>query len=117
MMTRVLMVLARGPDHPEGNLTDRLDLQVHLTAQGMLDAVAWETGHTPWLTSRQRSDHPRRDGELVKLEDGWAIRNLDREDDPLLAFSASLMRPGEVARVTRLDGEELTYRIVSVEAG
>ncbi len=115
-MTKVLMVLARGPDHPNGNLDDRLDLQVHLTAQGLLDAVAWETGHTPWLTSRQRSDQPRRDGELVKLDNGWAIRNLDREDDPLLAFRASIMRPGEVARVIRLDGEELAYRIVSVEA-
>ncbi len=115
-MTKVLMVLARGRDHPGGNLDDRLALQAHLTSQGLLDAVAWDTGHTPWLTSRQRSDQPRRDGELVKLADGWAIRNLDRDDDPLLAFSASIMRPGEIARVTRLDGGVLTYRIVSVDA-
>ncbi len=115
-MTHVMMVLARGPDHPAGNIDDRLDLQVHLTAQGMLDTVAWETGQTPWLTSRQRSDHPRRDGELVKLEDGWAIRNLDNEDDPLLAFSASIVRPGEIASVIRLDGKELVYRIVAVDA-
>ena len=110
------MVLARGPDHPDGNLDDRLDLQVHLTPQGLLDTTAWETGQTVWLTSRHRSDHPKRDGELVKLEDGWAIRNLDRDDDPLLAFSASIIRPGEIAAVTRLDGGELVYRIVAVDA-
>ncbi len=52
----------------------------------------------------------------MKLEDGWAIRNLDNEDDPLLAFSASIVRPGEIASVTRLDGKELIYRIVAVEA-
>jgi hypothetical protein len=114
-MTKVMMVLARGPDHPAGNLDDRLDLEVYLTPQGLLDTVAWETGQTPWLTSRHRSAHPRRDGELVKLADGWAIRNLDREDDPLLAFSASIIRPGEIARVTRLDGRELVYRIVAVD--
>jgi hypothetical protein len=116
-MTKVMMVLARGPDHPAGNLDDRLDLQVQLTAQGQLDTVAWETGNTPWLTSRRRSDHPQRDGELVKLEDSWAIRNLDNEDDPLLAFSAAIMRPGEIATVIRLDGKDLVYRIVAVEAG
>ena len=116
-MIRVTMVLVRGPDHPTGNLDDRLELDVHLTAQGLLDTAAWESGRTPWLTSRVRSGHPRRDGELVKLEDGWAIRNLEQEDDPLLAFSASIVRPGEIACVTRLDGGELVYRIVSVDAG
>jgi hypothetical protein len=114
-MIKVLMVLACGPDHPAGNLDDRLELRVHLTPQGLLDTGAWETGDTPWLTSRQRSDHPRRDGELVKLEDGWAIRNLDNEDDPLLAFRASIIRPGEIASVIRLDGGELIYRIVAVD--
>ena len=48
---------------------------------------------------------------------GGAIRNLDRDDDPLLAFSAAIIRPGEIARVTRLDGEDLVYRIVAVDAG
>jgi hypothetical protein len=116
-MTKVMMVLAHGPDHPDGNIDDHLDLQVTLTSQGMLDSTAWANGDTPWLTSRIRTDQPRRAGELVKLEEGWAIRNLDNEDDPLLAFSASIMRPGEVARVIRLDGGELVYRIVAVEVG
>ncbi len=110
------MVLASGPGFPAGNLDDRLELNVELTQQGLLDTAAWETGQTPWLTSRQRPGLPRRDGELVKLEDGWAIRNLEQEDDPLLAFSASIIRPGEVASVFRLDGGELVYRIVAVDA-
>ena len=114
-MAHVTMVLVRGPDDPDGNLSDRLELDVKLTAQGLLDKTAWETGHAPWLTSRHRPDHPRRDGELVKLEEGWAIRNLEQDDDPLLAFSAAIIRPGELASVTRLDGGELLYRIVAVD--
>ena len=97
--------------------TNRLELHAWLTSQGQLDTAAWEAGRMPWLTCRQRLNLPRRDGELVKLEEGWAIRNLDRDDDPLLAFGASLIRPGDLATVTRLDGEELVYRIVAVEAG
>ena len=41
---------------------------------------------------------------------------MDRDDDPLLAFGASLIRPGDIATVTQLDGKELVYRIVAVEA-
>lgn len=115
-MAHITMVLVRGPDHPAGNLDDRLELDVKLTAQGLLDTAAWEIGQTPWLTSRHRPNHPRRDGELVKLEESWAIRNLEQDDDPLLAFSASIMRPGELASVVRLDGGELLYRIVAVDA-
>lgn len=115
-MTSVMMVLARGPGEPEGNLDDRVDLHVRLTAQGALDTTAWETGKTPWLTSRHRANKPRRDGELVKIEDGWAIRNLENDDDPLLGFSAAIIRPGEIAYVTRLDGKKLIYRIVAVDS-
>ncbi len=116
-MTKVMMVLARGPEHPDGNIDDHFDLTVELTPQGLLDGAAWANSSTSWLTSRIRPDQPRREGELVKLDEGWAIRNLDNADDPLLAFSASIMRPGEIARVTRLDGEELAYRIVATQIG
>ena len=64
------MVLARGPDHPDGNLDDRLDLQVHLTPQGLLDTTAWETGQTVWLTSRHRSDQPQA-GWRIGQARGW----------------------------------------------
>jgi hypothetical protein len=114
-MIKVTMVLARGPSFPAGNLDDRLELLVLLTGQGLLDTSAWENGQALWLTSRDRPGHPRRAGELVKLESGWAIRGLEQEDGPLLAFAAAIMRPGEIASVTRLDGDELIYRIVAVE--
>ena len=115
-MTTVVMVLAQGPDDPDGNLDDRLTLDVRLTAQGYLDGATWKAGNMPWLTNRQRADRPRRDGELVKLQDGWAIRNLENVDDPLLAIKTGLMRPGEIVRVTKLNGRELVYRIVAVQA-
>jgi hypothetical protein len=114
-MIKITMVLARGPSFPGGNLDDRLELLVILTTQGLLDIAAWENGQAQWLTSRDRPGHPRRTGELVKLESGWAIRGLEHEDGPLLGFTATIVRPGEITSVTRLDGEDLIYRIVAVE--
>ena len=115
-MVNVTMVLSQGPGFAEGNVLDRMHLSVALTAQGHLDAVAWETGTEPWVTSRERPGHPTRTGELVKIEDGWALRHLGSEDDPLYSFAAQIVRPGEIVQVSRLDGEEMLYRIVAVEA-
>ena len=114
-MVSVTMVLAQGPGFSEGNLDDRMHLDVLLTPQGHLDAAAWETGVTPWTTSRQRPGHATRTGELVKIEDGWALRHLGSEDDPLYSFAAQIIRPGEIVQVSRLDGEEMLYRIVAVD--
>ena len=54
-------------------------------------------------------------GELVKIEDGWAMRSLGSEDEPLYSVNAQIVRPGEIVRVSRLDGDEMLYRIVAVE--
>ena len=114
-MVNVTMVLAQGPGFPDGNVYDRMTLRVTLTAQGHLDAAAWEAGTIPWTTARERPEHPPRTGELVKIEDGWALRHLGSEDDPLYSFAAQIIRPGEIVQVSRLDGEEMLYRIVAVE--
>ena len=116
MMVNVTMVLARGPHQPDGNLDDRMRMQVALTPQGHLDAAAWETGSGPWLTSRERPDRPRRAGELVKIDEGWALRELDSEDEPLYGMAAQIIRPGELVSITRLDGDEMLYRVVAVDA-
>ena len=115
-MVNVTLVLAQGPRFPQGNLDDRMHLQVQLTPHGHLDASAWETGDAPWRTSRDRPDHPTRSGELVKIEDGWALRELGSEDEPLYSFQAQIIRPGEIVSVARLDGDEMLYRIVAVDA-
>lgn len=116
-MVNVTMVLARGPGAPDGDLNDRMQLQVILAAGGHLDASAWETGQTPWRSSRERPGHPTRSGELVKISEGWALRSLDSEDDPLYSLSAQIVRPGELVTVSRLDGDEMIYRIVAVDPG
>lgn len=114
-MTKVTMVLANGPLMQDGDLNDRLEMQVVLTAHGHLDATAWETGTNPWLAVRQRVGKPTRTGELVKIDEGWALRDIDSEDGPLSALNALIIRPGEIVTVVRPKGDELIYRIVAVD--
>ncbi len=114
-MVKVTLVLAHGPGHPDGDLDDRMHLRVALSPHGHLDSSAWEAGTIPWLSSRERAGHPVRSGELVKIEDGWALRGLGSEDEPLYSLTAQIVRPGEIVRVSRLDGDEMLYRVVAVE--
>ena len=116
-MVKVTLVLAHGPGHPDGDLDDRMHLRVALSPQGHLDGVAWEDGRFPGSPAASAPAHPVRSGELVKIEDGWALRSLASEDEPLYSVVAPIVRPGEIVRVSRLDGDEMLYRIVAVEPG
>ena len=112
---QVTMVLAQGPSRPGGDLDDRMVLHVILTGGAQLDAAEWSAGHQPWRTRRERSGHPVRSGELVKIDEGWALRELDSEDEPLYSLVAGTVRPGETMSVARLDGGAMLYRIVAVD--
>ena len=114
-MTNAILVLASGPDMRDGDLNDRIEMQVVLTPQGHLDPGAWETGSAPWLTVRQQVGRPTRTGELVKIDEGWALRDIDSEDGPLSSLTATIIRPGEIVTVIRPNGDELIYRIVAVD--
>ncbi len=109
------MVLARGPGRAQGDLDDRMTLHVVLTTGAHLDAAEWSAGNQPWRTRRERSGQPVRSGELVKIDDGWALRELDSEDEPLYRLAANVVRPGEVVSVAKLDGNAMLYRIVAVD--
>jgi hypothetical protein len=59
---------------------------------------------------------PPRRGELVHLEEGWALRGTDGDDAPVWRIEVGVMRPGEIVTVYEPDGERLLYRIVSVRS-
>ena len=52
---------------------------------------------------------------MVKIDEGWALRGLDSEDEPLYSLVAGTVRPGETVSVARLDGGAMLYRIVAVD--
>ena len=113
-MVNVLMVLAAGPGLPEGNVEDRMAVSLDLTSQGKLDEGRWvETA--PWIVTRERPGRDTRRSELVLIDGLWAMRSPRGEDEPLWMIEAEVVRPGELIRVRRPDGEALYYRVVAVE--
>ena len=115
-MTKLLLVLAHGPDHPEGDIKDRLTLEMALTSQGQIDMASYEAAPTPWLASRQYDEAPPRNLEIIRLDEGWALQSTNSLDDPIWVFEGHVFRPGELVRLRRPDGQELLYRIVASEA-
>ena len=111
-MTKLTMVLAKGPGHPDGDLHDRLIIRIALNSQGQIDPSAYETDPVPWLATRERPGREHQ-SELIRLDEGWALQGIASEDDPLWTFEGWVFRPGELVRLGRPDGEELLFRIVS----
>ncbi len=109
------MILAYAPGRPEGDLSDRLELRVHLTPQGQLNETAFAAGELPWPSVRVLPDGSQRHGEVVMLDTGWALRSVRSQDDPLWTLEGRMFRPGELVTLRRPDGEEHIFRIVNVE--
>ena len=112
-MTKLTMLLAKGPRRPTGDLQDRLTMRLALNPQGQIDPVAYDSDPVPWLAIRERPGVQARHSELIRLDDGWALQSLVSEDDPLWLFEGHVFRPGELVRLRRPDGETLLYRIVA----
>lgn len=114
-MVKLTLLLAQGPGHPHGDLSDRIELTLPLTGQGQIDPAAFEAGHAPWLATREHPSRGQRQFELVRLDEGWALQSLRSEDDPLWSFGGTVFRPGELVILGRPDGEELIFRIVAAD--
>jgi len=115
-MTKLTLVLAHSPDQPQGDIEDRLTLELSLTSQGQIDAAGYEGAEAPWLARRQRNGGSARELEIIRLDEGWALQSTNSLDDPIWAFEGHVYRPGELVRLRRPDGDELLYRIVASEA-
>lgn len=114
-MTRITLLLAQGPGKPDGDIEDRLVLDIGLNAQGQIDAQAYDTAARPWLAIRERPGGVARHLEVIRLDEGWALQSTNSLDDPIWAFEGHVYRPGELIVLKRPDGETLLFRIVNSE--
>ena len=111
-MTRLTLVLAHGPEKPEGDIDDRIVLELRLNGQGQIDMLGFESASAPWLATRQ-SNGSQQHLEVVRVDEAWALQSIDSLDDPITVFEGHVYRPGELVRLRRPDGKELLYRIVA----
>ena len=115
-MRKLTMLLARGPGLPKGDLNDRMVMHLSLTPQGQLDQAAFEAAAEPWLAARDRPGLKTKTSELIHLDEAWALKSTNGDDDPLWVVEGLVFRPGELVVLRRPDGEELLFRIVALDA-
>ncbi len=114
-MTKLTLLLARGPGKPDGDVTDRLVLCLMLTPGGQIDTDAYFVAPEPWLAFREQGGREPRKLEVIRIEEGWALQSINGEDDPIWTFDGNVFRPGEVVALRRPDHQEFLFRIVSAE--
>ena len=114
-MTKVTLVLARGPGKPEGDITERLVLNICLNAHGQIDLQAYESAPEPWLASREQDHAAPRAMEIIRLDEGWARQSTNSQDDPICVFEGYVYRPGELITLQDPNGETMLFRIVASE--
>jgi hypothetical protein len=114
-MTKILSLLAQSAEHPDGETATGLELSACLTPNAQLDPAAFQGSPLPWPVRRTWPDHEEWHGELIRVDEGWAIRAARGDNEPVWDVAAKIMRPGEYITLRRPDGEELIFRIVGVE--
>jgi hypothetical protein len=113
----VRLLLARSPDHPQGDRGEGYDLLVPLDDEGRLDAATWKT-HQAFCRVRHFSDHwGERIGRLRRKPGGqWYFDYEEGDADNEIGF-----RLGEESFVTgeyvsiMQDGTMQTYQVARVE--
>lgn len=114
-MPRVTMLLAHSDIHPQGDVGDGYDLSLMLTPDGRLDERAWDADPDPWRVRRFEGGGKERQGELIRTEEGWAIRYGDQDAEaPLGDLAGRVFRPGEYVTLRPPGRAERVYRIVEV---
>lgn len=121
-MPMVTLVVAAGPGYPQGSPDHRYEIKARLTPGGQLDAKAWDADPEPWPARRIVPGAPPRPGDLVFDADteSWAIRLYpapgQAADAPLAAQirHAGQLRPGDYVTIEEPEGQEYSYRVVSV---
>jgi len=113
-LSRILALLAQGPGLPEGDTAQGLEVVAALTLDGQLDTDAYFADPRPWQARRFRPERPDWHGELVREDEGWALRGEPAEDGPLWFLQARTLHPGNYMTLSRPDGAEFGFRIVGL---
>lgn len=114
--TKITMLLAMAPWSADGDLHDQIQMRVRLDALGRPDVAAYEADPESWIATRQQPGKPVRTGQLMRAGEGWGLRGIRGDDEPIWDLGLDLMRPGEVVSLRQPDGCDLLFRIVAVEA-
>ncbi len=113
----VHMILARTDEYPEGSNAFGYDLVVPLDANMNLDPEGWKTHKEACTVRRFTRDEADEHGLLRHIGRGWIIdydATTDEDNEPFFKLDQRKIDIGEYLTVTEADGEQRTFRVVTV---
>ena len=117
-MKRVHLELARGHDFPEGSRERGYDFVAPLDDDGHLQADEWRQERKRCRVRRFWVDEPDQIGLLVHKRGGaWVFDynpGTEADDEAGFKFNKHQFVPGEYVSITEHDGEQHTFRIITV---
>ena len=118
-LRRIRLELARSKEHPQGNPNHGYEFTAPLTDDGHLDEAAYKKDAQLCTVTRFAEHEDDQHGQLVHSRGGrWSFSYEpgDDDDESLFRFAAHSFVEGEYVSITEHDGEEHTFRVVSVGA-
>lgn len=117
-ISHIRMELAREPGHPLGDRGHVYHLYLPLTADGHIDAEAWQRNRQLSRVRRQRPGEPEARGLIVHGPGGrWIFdytEETDRDNESGFNLNTECFVPGEYVSIREDDGKMHTFQIVSV---
>jgi hypothetical protein len=117
----VRLELARDHDYPEGSSSHGYEFRAPLNNQGHIDEEAWREHKGHCRVWRFWEGEDEEFGHLVHQRDGWAfhydIQGDEGNDEAGFRFDTHSFNEGDYVTLREHDGEDRTFRVVSVRPG
>jgi hypothetical protein len=115
-LLRIRLELARTAEFPEGSNRHGYEFVAPLNGDGHLDQADWQAHRQDCRVRRFWAGDTDEHGHLVHRGKGWAFHyeDTDEEDEPIFRFDLHRFAEGEYVSITEHDGEQRTFRVVSV---
>lgn len=118
MLKRIVLHLARTPDHPDGSSNHGYDFVAPLDDDGDFDIDAWKAHKQDCTVHRFWVGEDDERGHLIRTRAGrWAFSYApgDDDDEPIFKFLQHKLKEGEYISITEHDGVTRPFRVVSIQ--
>ena len=115
--TSVRLELARTPEFPNGSASRAYLVHLPLDRQGMIDEAALRGAPAKATVRRFWPNERDMAGYVIRTKKGWALsyRPGDDDDESIFHLETHAVRLGEYVTLTEPDGQQLPFRVASLQ--
>ncbi len=114
---RIRLDLARTKEFPQGSASRCYLLRIPLTGEGLIDEAARQAAPARATVRRFWPNQSDLSGYVVHTPRGWAFsyRPGEEDDEAVFHLESHPMRVGNYVTLTEPDGQQLPFRVASIE--